>query len=109
MVFTLDGDWEHEQKFCHEVVSDDDGSLIIRAAADGSHKLIDVDALEPVYTGRFPVEKIDGFIKNLQCGRMLEAKVKTGVPIMLQHKLAGAGDESQIIRFLLAPTIEDEA
>lgn len=108
VVLSLDGDWHHEQKFCHETVSHVDGSLVVRAATDGTQKLIDVEHTEPFYKGSFPVEKIDAFIKNLPC-RMLPAKVKTGVPIMLTYPLGGTSDETSHIRFLVAPINEEEA
>ena len=107
VLFSIKGDWTHKQKFCHETVTDVDGSIVVRAAADGTEKLIDVDTATPVYKGVYPVEKIDAFIKNLPC-RMLTAKVMTGVPIMLTYPLGGTSDETSHIRFLIAPLNEEE-
>lgn len=105
--FTLEGDWKTEQKFCHEVITDEDGSMKVRAATDGTEKLLDVEDTEPYYHGTFPVEKIYGFIHNLGC-RMLTAKVMTDQPMMLRHYLSGASDDKSRIDFLIAPVNEDE-
>jgi hypothetical protein len=106
VVFSIDGDFKHEQKFCHETARDEDGSTIVRAATDGTHRLLDTDATAPAFEGAYPAEKIDGFVKNLPC-RMLTAKVKTGMPLMLEYSLGSSGDEGSHIRFLVAPVIEE--
>lgn len=106
VVFSIEGDFTHEQKFCHETTRDDDGSTIVRAATDGTHKLLDTDATEPAFEGVFPAEKIDAFVKNLPC-RMLTAKIKTGMPLMLDYPLGGTCDDVSHIRFLVAAVNED--
>lgn len=106
VVFSIDGDFKHEQKFCHETTRDEDGSTIVRAATDGTHKLLDTETVEPVFEGVFPAEKIDAFVKNLPC-RMLTAKVKTGMPLMLDYPLGGTSDDESHIRFLVAAVNED--
>jgi hypothetical protein len=108
VLFALDGLWSHVQKCCHEVVVDEDGSCIVRAATDGTERLVDLDALTPAFHGVYPIDKIDAFIKHLPC-RMLTAKVETGSPLLLEYKLGGATDEASYIRFLVAAINEDAA
>lgn len=100
--FSVQGEnFKHEASFCHEVTRDDDGSMVVRAATDSAHALFDHCELDPIYEGIFPVEKVAGFIKTLQC-RMLVAKVKQGMPIMFTHCIGGTTDDVSHIRFLLA-------
>lgn len=106
VVFTVDGDFLHEQRFCHETARDDDGSTVVRAAQDGTHRLLDTDALSPAFEASFPAEKIEAFVKNLSC-RMLVGKVKNGMPLMLTYPLGGANDDRSRILFLVAPVHED--
>lgn len=107
-VFSIDGDLYFCQKFCHETTVDADKSLVVRAVPqEGSDEdLFDVDGLEPEFEGRFPVEKINAFVKSLSC-RMIAAKVMKGMPLLLNHSVNGANDESSYIRFLVAPINED--
>jgi hypothetical protein len=104
--FSVQGEFKHFQSFCHEVSKDEDGSMIVRAATDSEQTLFDVDETVPTYEGIFPVDKVAGFIKPLQC-RMLVAKVKPDMPIMFVHTLGGATDDVSHIRFLIAPLNTD--
>lgn len=107
VTFSIDGDFYHEQKFCHETTRDEDGSMVVRAAADGSQKLMDASEDEPFFKASFPIEKIENFVKNLPC-KMLAAQVGAGMPILLNYPLGGASDDSSHIRFLIAPVNEEE-
>ena len=104
--FSVQGEFKHEASFCHEVTRDDDGSMVVRAATDSAHNLFDCSEMDPIYEGIFPVEKVSGFMKTLQC-RMLVAKVKQGMPIMFSHCIGGTTDDVSHIRFLLAPINPD--
>lgn len=112
VIFSVRGDAYHCQKFSHETSKDEDGSLRVRAVADGDmHLEEDVD-VTPEFEGLFPVEKIDAFIKILPC-RMIIAQVMQGMPLMMTHKLGGgvAGNsatEESRIRFLIAPINEGD-
>ena len=66
----------------------------------------DTDEIDPVYEGIFPVEKVTGFMKPLQC-RMLVAKLKQNEPIMFSHCIGGSTDEVSHIRYLIAPVNAD--
>lgn len=100
--FSVQGEFKHSSSFCHEVKVDDDGSMIVRAATDSMHSLFDTDSMNPIYEGIFPVDKIAGFVKALQC-RMVVAKIKQNMPIMFQYMIGGTSDDVSIIRFLIAP------
>lgn len=105
-LFSVQGEFNHDHSFCHEVTRDEDGSMIVRAASDGPCKKFDIDTIEPSYEGLFPVDKIMGFLKPLQC-RMLSARIQQGQPIMFEHAIGGSTDSDSYIRFLLAPIIGD--
>lgn len=109
VVFSIKGDLDFNQKFCHDTAHNDDGSIIVRAAADGSEDVFcipnDPDCL--AFEGKFPMEKIDAFIKSLPC-RMIVAKVRNGIPLMLTHNLGGTGNDTSHIRFLVAPITEGD-
>lgn len=106
VIFSIDGDFKHEQRFCHETARDDDGSTIVRAATDVKHKLLNVASTEPAFEGVFPVEKIDAFLKPLAC-RMLVAKLNSNWPLLLHHKLSASNEESYID--FLVPPLNEEA
>ena len=110
VIFSVKGDAYHCQKFSHETSKDEDGSLRVRAVADGDSNLEEVDELRPDFEGLFPVEKIDAFIKILPC-RMITAAVMQGMPLMMTHRLGAGhsttGDDSHI-RFLIAPINEGD-
>ena len=107
VTFSVKGDHQrHEQKFCHEIHHHEDGSMVVRAAADGETNIFDTLSIDPVFDHGFPVDKIESFVKNLPT-RMIMAKVKSGLPIMFSHNLKGANDETQHIRFLVASSNED--
>ena len=68
--------------------------------------IFDTLSIDPLFDHAFPVEKIESFVKNVPT-RMLMAKVKSGLPMMLSHNLRGANDETQHIRFLVAASNDD--
>ena len=111
VVFSVRGDGLHTQKFSHETSRDEDGSLRVRAVADGEADMVEGDSA-PEYEALFPVERINSFIKILPC-RMITATIKQGMPLMMTHKLGGgitssnASDDSQV-RFLIASINEDD-
>lgn len=100
--FSIEGDFQHQQRYCHEVTRGDDGSMVVRAATDSQCDMMDVEECTETYEGVFPIDKIQGFLKPLQC-RMLTAKVKSGTPMMFEHRLGGMSDTDSYIRFLVAP------
>jgi hypothetical protein len=101
VLFSVKGESLHKQTFCHETSKDEDGSLIVRAAPDGSETLFDVEAKDVIFDSTFPISKIDAFVKTIPT-RMLTAKLNSGIPLMLTHQLGGVDDESHI-HFLVAP------
>lgn len=107
VTFSIHGDFYHEQKFCHEVTTDEDGSRRVRAATDGSQKLVDTENDEAFFSSYFPIENIESFIKNLPC-KMLAAKVGANMPLLMSYPLGGANDDISHIRFLIAPINEEE-
>lgn len=99
---TLAGDMKHSQEFEHEVTRNpDDDSRIVRAVADGESRSIEADGtLE--YDCCFPVDKIAAFVKIVPA-RVLLAKAKAGLPLMLTYTLGGSLDDSkQYLRYLIA-------
>lgn len=111
VVFSVRGDAYHCQKFFHETSRDEDGSLRVRAVADGDAGLVDDDAV-PEYEAIFPVEKINAFIKILPC-RMVVGTLKQGMPLMMTHKLGGgvasaSTTDDSSVRFLIAPVNETD-
>ena len=111
VIFSVRGDAYHCQKFSHETSRDDDGSLRVRAVADGETDMVEDDST-PEYEALFPVEKINSFIKILPC-RMITATIKQGMPLMMTYRLSGGGsssaeaDDSQV-RFLIASINEND-
>ena len=99
--FSVHGDFKHSQIFAHEVIRGDDGSMIVRAASDSEHAIVEDTEVSPTYEAVFPLDKISGFVKLLQ-SRMLVAKIKKGTPIMFQHILGGSVSEGSHIKFLVA-------
>ena len=107
VIFTVKGDnQKHDQKFCNEIHYHEDGSMVVRAAADGEVDMLDTSSIDAVFDHGFPVDKIESFVKNLPT-RMVMAKIKPGLPMMLSHNLKGANDDTQHIRFLVAATNDD--
>lgn len=95
------------EQFCHEVVKHDDGSLVVRAAADGEHGLFDIEAHDPTFDGNFLVDKIEAFLKHIK-DSMIQAHVGMdangeALPILFVHPLRGASDDKSKIRYLVAP------
>jgi hypothetical protein len=108
VIFSIKGESKHEQKFCNEVKTDEDGSRVVRAAADRlNEEVFDTEEDKSVFEGTFPIEKIDAFVKNIPV-RMIVAKVDNGMPLMLTHKLGAGEDEGSRVYFLVAPRNEDE-
>ncbi len=101
VVFSIDGDTKHTQKFAHPTSRDDDGSVRVRAASDGSESVFDTDDLEPDFDGTFAIDKISAFVKPF-AGRMIVAAVKQDTPLMLSQKLGGVNDPVSQVRFLIA-------
>jgi hypothetical protein len=107
VTFVVEGDnQEHFQNFCHKLQYHEDGSMVVRAASDCETQIFEICDLKPVFDHAFPVDKLEGFIKNLPT-RMLVMRLKSGLPMMLTHKLRGETDEQQHIRFLVAPKNEE--
>lgn len=109
VMFSVKGDAYHCQKFAHETSRDEDGSLRVRAVADGDASMFeDDDGAE--YEAMFPVEKLEAFIKVLPC-RMIVATVQQSMPLMMTYTLGGGiatGEaNNSSVRFLIAPINED--
>ena len=107
VIFSVKGDTTHEQKYCNEMTKHEDGSLIVRVAADGPNEELFETENESVFDGIFPIEKIDAFVKNIPV-RMIVAKVQNGMPLMLTHNLGTGDDDRSHVRFLVAPKNDDE-
>jgi hypothetical protein len=109
VIFSVVGDSTKRQVFCNETSRDEDGSLSIKASAEvfqGDSLLSEKDMGSPAFEGVFPIDKFEAFVKHLQI-RTIEAKIREGMPIMLNHKIAGGGEKSYI-RFLIAPKNVDD-
>lgn len=113
VVFTVKGEGyaRHSQTFCHETQKGADGSLTIRAFADGEIDEDDTTQMNCVFDAVFPVDKIDAFVKILPV-RMIKAQVQNSMPLMMTHEIGGgilggtpANEETgrSFIRFLVAP------
>lgn len=115
VVFTVKGEGyaRHSQTFCHETQRGVDGSLTVRAFADGEVEEDDTSEMNLVFDAVFPVDKIDAFVKILPV-RMIKAQVQNSMPLMMTHELGGGvhdGSSPQsegagltsYIRFLVAP------
>lgn len=106
--FEAAGDtFEHRQEFCQEVIMDEDSSIRVRVATDGTHSAFDLDDEEPVFEECFPTEKIDAFLKHVP-HRMIFGRIKKGLPLMLHYNINGSDDDSSYVRFLVAPVNDDD-
>ena len=107
VMFYLEGDTQHTQSFYNEMTKHEDGSLIVRAAADTTNTAVEFDDESDIaFQGTFPIEKIDAFVKNIPV-RMIVAKLKNGMPLMLTHHLGSGEDEESHVRFLVAPKSDE--
>ena len=105
VIFSASHDFYYAQKYCHETHRNEDGSLVVRAATDGTDDLFDTS--EPAAVDQiYPLDKIDAFAKNMPT-KMLVARVKQGLPIMFTHELGGVSDGRSFIRFLVAPVTDE--
>lgn len=121
VVFTVKGEGGafHSQTFCHETQKGADGSLTIRAFADGEVGLDcddEMDDMNCVFDAIFPVDKIEAFVKILPV-RMIKAQVQNSMPLVMCHDLGGGilGGTSEnsekgrsFIRFLVAPLNDED-
>lgn len=108
VIFAVQGESDHEEIFFNEMTRHEDGSLIVRASPDGlDEQPCDMQENECVFEGVFQIEKIDAFVKNIPV-RTIDARVQSGMPLMLTHKLAAGDDEQSHVRFLVAPRGVDE-
>ena len=107
VTFVVEGDnQKHFQNFCHKLHYDEDGSMVVRAASDCETQIFEIDGLTAIFDHAFPVDKLEGFVKNLPI-RMLVIRMKSGLPMLLTHKLKGETDDKEHIRFLVAPKNEE--
>ena len=109
IIFSVKGDAYHCQKFSHETSRDEDGSLRVRAVADGEINMFE-EQDKTEYEAVFPVDKLEAFVKILPC-RMIVATVTQGMPLMMTHTLGGgitAAKNNSSVRFLIAPINEDD-
>ena len=109
VVFSIKGESYHCQCYLHEPSRDEDGSMRVRAVADGEDDWEEPDD-DPVFEGVYYRDKIDAFVKILPC-RVVLAVVKQGMPLMMTHRLAGgmvATSDTSEIRFLIAPINEND-
>lgn len=111
VIFSVKGDAYHCQKFSHETSRDEDGSLRVRAVADGDVDLFEEESRVPKYEALFPVDKMEAFVKILPC-RMIVATATQGMPLMMTHTLGGgiasANNNPSTVRFLIAPINEND-
>ena len=103
--FSVRGDNQrHDQKFCHEINYHEDGSMVVRAAADGETRLFETLAGTPLRPR--PVDKIESCRKEpADAHDARQDQVRSADDAVAQPR--GANDDTQHIRFLVASTNED--
>lgn len=104
--FEVSGDTFHFQQFCNEVMRDESGSSVVRAAADGGVGFTK-EGGKKVFDGTYPIVHIESFLRNMSKS-MIVAKVKQDRPLLLTHTIGGSEDDASHIRFLVAPVDYDE-
>lgn len=108
VIFTVKGDNQvHSVKFCHDLTDEEDGSIVVRAAADGEASLFDYESLKADFDQTYPVDKLESFVKNIP-SRMITSYIAPGLPILMRHDLKGVTDGSSSIKFLIAAVNEDD-
>ena len=101
--FFIDGDFKHVQSFSQDVIEGEDGNMIVRAATEESTNPKGGDAGEaPMFDNRFPVDKVEAFVKNVQ-GGVLTAMMEQNMPLIFVHDL---GDGKSRVRFLIGPVVD---
>lgn len=95
-----------EYRMCNETTRTDDGSLVVRAVADGNDPLIDAE-VAPAFDRAFPVDKVEAFVRHLPT-RVVEARLRDDMPLMLNHLLGSVDDAASYIRFFIGSKIEDD-
>ena len=94
-----------EQKFCHDVVVEEDGSSRTRAVADGTAPIFDTTGEEPEFSNRFILERLESFLKTMQT-RMIVAKATQDLPLLFEHSLNGSTEGDSYVKFMIAPSVE---
>lgn len=107
VIFSIEGEAYHSQKFYHETSRHEDGSLIVHASPAAGDDKFEFSDKTPVYNHKFIISYVDAFIKKLPSRKVI-ARVQQGMPLLLYHNLGGDIDESSNVRFLLAPSLEDD-
>lgn len=107
VVYSLEGETGncHEQKFCHDVVMEQDGSQRTRAVSDGTMPILDTVGKEPAFSDRYIVDKLDAFLKTVP-GRVIIAKASKGIPLLFERSLNGSTEADSYIRFMIAPSVD---
>lgn len=114
VTWSSEGTMYQEDMFFYSVKQEEDGSMVVRAAADGTDGNASItsrdltDKYEVVYSHSFSLKTIESFTKTLK-QRNLNAMLAKDTPIMFAYNLGGVTDESQYVRFLVSPLNEDDS
>ena len=109
IVYSCEGDHNttHEQRFCADVVYDPGGAKRTRAMTDGTGTMFDVEGIEPDFSNKYAIGKIEGFLKTVPM-RVIVAKVRSDRSILFEHPLNGttSSDQASYAKFMLAPSYD---
>ena len=106
--FKVHGDTKHVLEDCADASKSEDGSMIVRANGDGDGDSdVDERLCETVIRHTYPIQKIHAFVKNMH-QTIVVAKVQQGMPLMLEHGIAGCVNGESYVQFFVAPVNDDD-
>ena len=111
--FTVKGETQHVQEDCADASKAEDGSMIVRANGDGeANEEDDDDSMDEhdcdiSIRHTYPIQKIHAFVKNMH-QTIVVAKMEQGMPLMLEHGIAGSINGESYVQFFVAPVNDDD-
>lgn len=109
--FKVNGATKHLLEDCADASKAEDGSMIVRANGDGEANEgddhMDDENCETSIRQTYPIAKIHAFVKNMH-HTIVVAKMKQGMPLMLEHGIAGSINGESYVQFFVAPVHDDE-
>ena len=106
------GDIHSKVIFRNKVITDELGSMVVRAVSDhveeeeGQAAAPAADAPSHIFSGAYALDKIEAFLKVVKC-RVIVSRVEQDQPMLFEVPLGGDGTTSYI-HLLIAPKIDDD-
>ena len=106
-LFECDGAMCLQMCIDNDMITNDDGSCVVVAVPDVDNPAPPSETATPKYDHKFPVDKIEAFLKHVP-GRKLLCKIEENMPLIMTIPLGPTDDTVSNVRYLVGCSNNDD-